>query len=292
MARPPLYITRSDLDWSSTSPAEGANPRSGLVIHYDSVDQGLASKPLSASLDYWRRTRAFHTGPSRGWDDIGYSFLATAQGHIVEGRGLHKAQAAQPGGNTSHYSVTLATGPNDTITPEQINAVRALRQWLMQDHHVAGAVLGHRDFISTSCPGEKAYALVRSGTFEQAPGPITEVSDMLGLGLDSKGEAVKLLQVTLKNAGFADAVGDIDGHYGPQTAEAVRLARKSVGSKALPGYGDKMTADAVEQVNRAFARYQAQIMIDRAPASGGGGTVDPGALVGATLTTKVTKVVS
>ena len=100
----------------------------------------------------------------------GNSFMACPHGYVIEGRGLYRAQAAQPGGNTSHYSCTLATGPKDPITPEQINAVRALRQWLMEpDTSISGSVSGHRDFISTSCPGDKAYKLVQDGTFAKAP---------------------------------------------------------------------------------------------------------------------------
>ena len=71
MPRPSKYVSRSDLGWG-TSPASRANPRSGLVIHYDSANQGLAGKDHSACLTYWRNTRNFHTGPSRGWVDIGY----------------------------------------------------------------------------------------------------------------------------------------------------------------------------------------------------------------------------
>lgn len=98
----------------------------------------------------------------------GNSFMACAHGNVMEGRGLFRTQAAQPGGNTSHYSVTLATGPNDTITPEQINAVRQLREWLMEpESSIAGTVLGHRDFVSTSCPGDKAYGMVQDGTFSE-----------------------------------------------------------------------------------------------------------------------------
>ncbi|WP_435107780.1 peptidoglycan recognition protein family protein [Nocardiopsis synnemataformans] len=256
MPRPPKYVSRSDLGWGS-SPATRANPRSGLVIHYDSADQGLARKDHAACLKYWRDTRSFHTGPSRGWADIAYSFMGCAHGYVLEGRGLYKTQAAQPGGNTSHYSVTLATGPTDVITPEQINAVRALRQWLMEpDTSIAGTVLGHRDFISTSCPGDRAYALVEDGTFEQPPGAITEVNDMLGLAIGSEGEAVKLLQLRTIRAGFGDALGSAgaDGVYGEGTAEAVRLCRKYVGSKALAGYGDKMTAHACDQVEAAVTK--------------------------------------
>lgn len=166
--QPDKLVWRSDLGWSPNSPAARANPKSGLVIHYDSSNQRLADKPHSACLTYWRNTRSFHTGPSRGWADIGYSWFACAHGYVIEGRGLFKTQAAQPGGNTSHYSVTLATGPSDTITNAQINAVRQLREWLMEPaSSIAGTVKGHRDFIATSCPGEKAYKLVKDGTFRK-----------------------------------------------------------------------------------------------------------------------------
>ncbi|MFE3461380.1 N-acetylmuramoyl-L-alanine amidase [Nocardiopsis aegyptia] len=169
MPRPDNLLWRSDLGWSPYSPAAYANPRSGLVVHYDSTDMDLADQPLSASIDYWNRTRRFHTGPSRGWVDVGYSWMATAQGYILEGRGLHRQQAAQPGGNSTYYSVTLATGPTDRITAAQINAVRQLREWLMEpDTSIAGTVKGHRDFNATSCPGETAYAMVRDGTFRRA----------------------------------------------------------------------------------------------------------------------------
>lgn len=86
----------------------------------------------------------------------------------MEGRGLFRTQAAQPGGNTTYYSVTLATGPDDVVTDVQINAVRQLREWLMEpESSIAGAVKGHRDFISTSCPGTKAYRMVQDGTFRK-----------------------------------------------------------------------------------------------------------------------------
>lgn len=276
MPRPANYVSRSDLEWGAT-PADRANPKSGLVIHYDSSNVGRAHEDLDTAIRYWRNTRAFHTGPRRGWADVGYSFFATQGGYVLEGRGVGRVQAAQPGGNASHYSVTLGTGPDDPITPQQINAVRALRQWLMEDHGVAGTVLGHRDFVSTSCPGDKAYTLVRNGTFEHPPGEMTEVSDMLGLGIGSEGEAVELLQLKLKRAGFVDALGGeegIDGKYGKKTAEAVRLARAYVRSAALPGYGDKMTSHAVEQVELAVTRREIANALKGLPSGGGGGAVE------------------
>lgn len=275
MARPSKYVTRSDLGWGS-SPADAADPRSGLVVHYDSVDQGLAGKAHSACLTYWRNTRAFHTGPNRGWADVGYSFMGCAHGYVIEGRGLRRYQAAQgtTAGNSSYYSVTLATGPTDTITDAQINAVRELRQWLIQNHGNAGTVLGHRDFVATSCPGDKAYALVRNGTFAQPPGVYTEGDEeLLGLKEGDKGESVKALQTSLRHAGFTSIVGEVDGIYGPATSAAVLAARQMVGSTATSG--TSVTGSAAAQIRRAVARREAQdavagIEFPECTCSGGG----------------------
>lgn len=160
-------VPRTAFGWGPTA-APAANPRNGLVIHYDGGDQGLAGKPHTACVSYWQNTRRFHMGPSRGWADIGYSYGCCPHGQVFEGRGYGRQQAAQPGGNTSWYSVTLMSGPSEHPTSAQIQAVRRLRAWLMSKG-VNGAVKGHRDFYATSCPGPIAYALVRDGTFAKLP---------------------------------------------------------------------------------------------------------------------------
>jgi hypothetical protein len=160
--------TRAALGWPPTQAAR-ATPTKGLVIHYDGSVQGLDGKPHSACIDYWRRTRSFHMGAARGWADIGYSFGVCVHGEVFEGRGLGRVQAAQPGGNSTWYSATLMSGPGERPTPAQVDAVRQLRRWLM-GQGVAGEVKGHRDFYSTSCPGDVLYALVKDGTFTRSPG--------------------------------------------------------------------------------------------------------------------------
>jgi hypothetical protein len=159
--------TRAALGWPPTQAAR-ATPTKGLVIHYDGSAQGLDGKPHSACIDYWRRTRGFHMGPSRGWADIGYSFGVCVHGEVFEGRGLGRVQAAQPGGNSSWYSATLMSGPGERPTDAQVDAVRQLRRWLM-GQGVGGEVRGHRDFYSTSCPGDLLYRMVKDGTFARSP---------------------------------------------------------------------------------------------------------------------------
>lgn len=160
---------RSVFGWGATG-AGYASCHLGIVIHYDSGNLGLAHKPHSACRAYWKNTRRFHMGPRRGWTDIGYSFGVCPHGIAMEGRGARRQQAAQPGGNTTWHSITLMTGPAEDITPAAIQGVRELRAWLRKNYGTGRGVKGHRDFISTSCPGDKAYALVRNGTFGKAPG--------------------------------------------------------------------------------------------------------------------------
>jgi hypothetical protein len=103
MPRPEKYVSRSDLGWGASG-ASYANPRQGLVVHYDGSNQNLANRDHSACVAYWKNTRKFHTGPARGWADLGYSFGACPHSYVFEGRGLYKYQAAQgttPGTGTT-----------------------------------------------------------------------------------------------------------------------------------------------------------------------------------------------
>ncbi|MFL1427143.1 MULTISPECIES: peptidoglycan recognition protein family protein [unclassified Nocardiopsis] len=159
---------RSVFGWGATG-AASAPCNLGIVIHYDGSNQNLAGKSHTACRDYWKRTRSFHVGPSRRWADIGYSFGVCPHGIVLEGRGARRAQAAQPGGNTTWTSVTLMGGPSDAVTSAQIEGVRELRAWLRKNHGLGTGVRGHRDFLSTSCPGGIAYVLVKNGTFGKAP---------------------------------------------------------------------------------------------------------------------------
>lgn len=156
-------VRRAAFGWGASG-ASYAHPTRGLVIHYDGSDQGLARKEHAACVDYWRSTRRFHMGANRGWADIGYSFGCCPHGYVFEGRGLDRMQAAQPTGNSTYYSVTLMSGPSEDPTAAQIDAVRELRAWLM-GKGVGPLVKGHRDFYSTSCPGDRLYRLVKNGTF-------------------------------------------------------------------------------------------------------------------------------
>ena len=285
MARPTKYVSRKDLGWPTTSGGNSADPKSGLVIHYDSSNQNLAGKSHSACIDYWQWCRRFHTG-TRGWADVGYSLMGCAHGYVLEGRGPRREQAAQPGGNRTHYSITLATGPGDTITEDQINAVREARKWLMDDYGNAGTVLGHRDFISTSCPGDRAYQMVTDGTFTQAPGAITEGSDLLGLregdGIPNPSEGVKAVQRLIVAAGFGKELAPygVDGQWGESTSAGLLKARQYVGSGVTSI--TRITGESYAQLIRACARREAERAVKNLdiPTGDGGGLPSKATITG------------
>ncbi|TQN27731.1 putative peptidoglycan binding protein [Haloactinospora alba] len=263
MPQPSRLVWRSDLGWSSYSPAADADPKQGLVIHYDSADQNLANKSHSACIDYWNATRDYHVN-SNGWVDIGYSFLACAHGYVIEGRGPFKQQAAQRGANDTHYSATLALGPNDPIPDEQVRAVRELRAWLMEpDTSISGDVYGHRDFNSTSCPGDAAYRMVRDGTFTKNPGD--DIPDDGGGGGGGGGgdapdwpgtylsqppvehsAACETWQDRMRERGWVDSDGrelTVDGWYGPESERVCSLFQSQKGL-AVDGIVGPNTWDA------------------------------------------------
>lgn len=85
-------------------------------------------------------------------------------------------------------------------------------------------------------------------------GEATGGGTVIGLRQGDQGERVKALQATLRYAGFASIVGEVDGIYGPATAAGVLAARRSVGSSVSSGA--EVTGYAWAQIMRALARAE------------------------------------
>lgn len=126
--------------------------------------------PWNRSVDLWLHhtagpetqtpsdIQAFHQGPSRGWNDIGYNYLIAPDGTVYEGRGREVWGAHSPGKN-GQPSVALI-GDYSTKRPSdaQHQAVYELRDYLG-----VGRVRGHRENTATSCPGDAAYSMIVVG---------------------------------------------------------------------------------------------------------------------------------
>jgi hypothetical protein len=172
-------VTRKDLGWGPT-PAPVTNTTLGMIAHYDG-NKGLLSdwKRLGhvACVSYWRRTRSGHMN-GNGWKDVGYAYFVCPDDKIFEGRTYGHQQAAEaptPGklqnGNSRYIAVTFGTGPGEEPTAGQLRAWHRLRTWYVNEKGGSTAVYGHRDFTSTSCPGDVLYGLVRDGTLKASTTP-------------------------------------------------------------------------------------------------------------------------
>ena len=121
-----------------------------------------------------RGIQAYHT-QGRGWCDIGYNFLVDRFGRIFEGRkgGVKKPVRGAHAGdfNTDTMGVSMM-GNFDTARLSQRlkNAVTRLVGWRLGTNYVAprgrttlvgkrlNRISGHRDVMSTACPGKHGYA--------------------------------------------------------------------------------------------------------------------------------------
>lgn len=239
---------RSSFGWGATS-AGYAPCRNGLVVHYDGSNQGLAGKAHSACRSYWKSTRRFHMGSARGWLDIGYSFAVCPHGYVMEGRGWQRQQAAQPGGNSTWTSVTFMSGPSEHPTSAQVTAFRELRAWL-RGKGLGAAVRGHRDFISTSCPGSVLYGMVKSGALiAGAAGQEDDMPDYVSVGVKDEQDLPPNTWVTVRwDREYADAAHHHRTEGGPSIVEgpALYALTANVRIKGLTP-GTEIQARAIER---------------------------------------------
>lgn len=261
-------VKRSSFGWPSTPKVGKAACRNGLVVHYDGSVQNLDDKSHSSCVAYWKGTRKFHMGSSRGWSDIGYSFGVCPHGYVFEGRGFGYQQAAQPGGNSTWTSCTFMSGEGEQPTKAQLQAFRDLRAYLRGSKNVAASIKGHRNFISTSCPGSVLYKLVTNGksalytgsTTPSAPAKPTYwkltvkgksvtvpwATPMLREGMS--GTRVGWLQAALNATG---AKLSLDKDFGPKTKAALRTFQ----SKHRDERGQKLDVDGIYGHHSARGLY-------------------------------------
>ncbi|TXL57313.1 SpoIID/LytB domain-containing protein [Aeromicrobium terrae] len=207
----PAIIMRSQWGASAggtcSSPVYGATTL-GAVIHH-TAGSNTYTKAQSASIV--KATQAYHIN-SRDWCDIGYNFLVDKYGQIFEGRkgGITKPVRAAHSGNDPVNQETMGVSLMGTFTSTEPTAamkdsVAKLVAWRFAlynrpakgTYSLGGKTLnriaGHRNVVSTECPGAKVYAwlsasgglrdsvekILAGGTTTQ-PSPIAQLAAQLG----------------------------------------------------------------------------------------------------------------
>ena len=192
----------------------------------------------------------------RGWIGIGYNYFITLDGRIIEGRGLNVGAHAS-GFNSTSIGIGFQgdyESINKAMSNEQFNAGMWLIKKLMAENPSIQDVTGHRDLMSTTCPGQNFPLVEFMGLkYRASQSPSIETVNtytyfnMPTLKLGSKGEDVKTLQRALYSLGFT-SLGTIDGIFGSNTDIAVKqfqsknalIADGIVGQNTWKKIGEKM----------------------------------------------------
>ncbi|MGI9119252.1 MAG: N-acetylmuramoyl-L-alanine amidase [Acidimicrobiales bacterium] len=127
-----------------------------------------------------RAIQEFHVR-GNGWADIGYNFVVDSAGRVYEGRfarnygpgELHDGEdgsgrevigAHALGHNAGSVGIAILGNYADggvTPTEATLEAVVAVVAWKLGSRSIdpgaAGALIGHRDVVSTGCPGDGLY---------------------------------------------------------------------------------------------------------------------------------------
>ncbi|XP_030591419.1 N-acetylmuramoyl-L-alanine amidase-like [Archocentrus centrarchus] len=112
-----------------------------------------------------RSMQRFHQ-EDRGWDDIGYSFVAGSDGYIYEGRGWFWQGAHTLGHNSIGYGVSFI-GDYSSSLPSQ-HSMELVRDQLAACAVGGGRLIptftlqGHRQVVNTACPGNALYSEIKT----------------------------------------------------------------------------------------------------------------------------------
>ncbi|XP_071330650.1 peptidoglycan recognition protein 6 [Trachinotus anak] len=141
------------------TPTNLSLPLSFMYIHHTHTPSQPCLTFQQCSADM-RSMQRFHQD-DRGWDDIGYSFVAGSDGHIYEGRGWHWRGAHTLGHNSIGYGVSFI-GDYAARLPSQ-HSMGLVRDQLASCAVGGGRLVadftlqGHRQVVNTSCPGDAFY---------------------------------------------------------------------------------------------------------------------------------------
>jgi hypothetical protein len=167
---PPLVHPRKD--WNAGSPKCKAEVlRHGpdhIVVHHTATPNS-PDVSLAHAYQLSRQIQRFHM-KNRGWNDIGEQLTISRGGYVMEGRnGSLKAImagrnviGAQTRGHNQH---TLGIENEGNYTRSQVpdrlwSALTDVCEWLCRRYELDPfrAIVGHRDFNPTDCPGDVLYA--------------------------------------------------------------------------------------------------------------------------------------
>lgn len=110
-----------------------------------------------------RVIQEFHMN-SLGWDDIGYNFLISSDGHVYVGRGWDAVGAHTKGYNFDSVGITfIGTYMKTSPTEEQLQSCLLLLEEGVRLNKLASdyRLYGARQFAATESPGDMLYKIIK-----------------------------------------------------------------------------------------------------------------------------------
>ena len=133
-----------------------------LVVHYtaSNADEQADHANCAARV---RGVQNYHMD-ANGWSDIAYNWVVCKHGYIFRGRGWKVRSAAT--GPANGYTVAVCFLGDDTQNSDDVTAagragIQEVHAFVKRNAPNLIAVRGHRDFMSTSCPGDQLYAWLK-----------------------------------------------------------------------------------------------------------------------------------
>ncbi|XP_041263932.1 N-acetylmuramoyl-L-alanine amidase-like [Onychostruthus taczanowskii] len=156
-------------------------PPLGSVFLHHTLEPSRPCRTFSACARAMRDMQHFHQD-TRGWDDIGYSFVVGSDGYLYEGRGWHWVGAHTKGYNTQGFGVGIVGDFTATLPdPDTLALVRdELLPCAIHFGHLQPDFIlrGHRQLGHTDCPGNALFQEIQSWPgFQRTP-----VARGLGVG--------------------------------------------------------------------------------------------------------------
>nr|WP_245928947.1 peptidoglycan recognition family protein [Murinocardiopsis flavida] len=161
-------------DWKARKPKQaaqvlGKGPDHIIIHHTATANSGDRSKNHAFALS--RSIQRYHMDSNK-WDDTGQQLTISRGGHVMEGR--NGSLAAIRGGRhvvgahvANHNAHTIGIESEGTYTSAGpptalLSALVETCAWLCAAYGLnpAKAIVGHRDYNKTSCPGDKLYSLL------------------------------------------------------------------------------------------------------------------------------------
>lgn len=170
-ARPYIYTRSQWRARSARRPAQVLNRRPDRIVVHHTATPNSTNYSTSHAASLSRAIQRHHMDRN-GWDDIGQQLTISRGGYIMEGRNsvisaLGQGRHVVGAHTANHNAHTIGIeneGTYTSTTPPGVlmNSLIELCAYLCAVYRLdpRRAIVGHRDYNATNCPGDRLYAML------------------------------------------------------------------------------------------------------------------------------------